>query len=491
MEIHSGITASTYRKMKKFALYFLGFVAILSCNNDVTLGCRYAAKAPIYPDYMDVTIPVGIAPLNFDYIEPCEECVTKFSAGNIEYVFEGTSVRWKTSQWNSLVEAAKGGEIKVYSSAPDTSWTIKVSDDAIDYGLAYRLLEPGYEVYSKMGIYERELSSFKQKALIENTEFDGCVNCHSFNRTSPEDFSLHIRGDHGATILRSRGEMDAYNTKTDSTLGFCVYPAWHPSGKYIAYSTNATRQLFHVHPDKLIEVFDMDSDMLVYDIDGNEIVVSPDVCQEDYWETFPSFSADGSTLYFCRAVAVKEIPDSLHTVRYNLCKVNFNAETGAYEGPVETVVDAASAGKSVSFPKASYDGRFIAYTLSDYGQFSIWHHEADLWLLDLATGESRPMQELNSPDVESYHSWSSNSRWLVFSSRRDDGLFTRLYISHIAQDGSVGKPFMLPQKEPLKFYTDLFMSYNVPEFVSGPVTLQTNRAVKMIDSPERKQMGIR
>ena len=56
---------------------------------------------------------------------------------------------------------------------------------------------------------------------------------------------------------------------------------------------------------------------------------------------------------------------------------------------IDTLVHAAEQHKSVSFPRPSYDGRFLCYTLSDYGQFSIWHHEADLWLLDLTTGESR------------------------------------------------------------------------------------------------------
>ena len=131
------------------------------------------------------------------------------------------------------------------------------------------------------------------------------------------------------------------------------------------------------------------------------------------------------------------------------------------------------------------------YTKSDYGNFSIWHHEADLWLLDLQTGENRPLDEVNSADTESYHNWSANSRWFLFSSRRDDGLFTRIYLAHIAQDGTVGKPFMLPQKDPAKYYSTLFMSYNVPEFVSGPTPLDRSRAQKKIASPDRIPFGFR
>ena len=79
----------------------------------------------------------------------------------------------------------------------------------------------------------------------------------------------------------------------------------------------------------------------------------------------------------------------------------------------------------------------------------------------------------------------------MFSSRRDDGLFTRLYIAHFGEDGVVGKPFMLPQRNPGSYYQDLFRSYNVPEFVTGPVPLDRIRAQKAINSPERAPFGFR
>ena len=75
---------------------------------------------------------------------------------------------------------------------------------------------------------------------------------------------------------------------------------------------------------------------------------------------------------------------------------------------------------------------------------------------------------LNSNDVESYHSWSSNSRWVVFSSRRIDGLYTRPFIAYINSDGNAAKPFLLPQKD-VDFYSLSMKSYNIPEFVTDKV----------------------
>ena len=468
----------------------LSILMISSCYRFDPAEARYT-DGPIWPDYMDVTVPVGIAPLNFCYTATDGPVpVTTFSHDDMSISIKGREVVWKDKKWKRLLETAKGEDIIVKSSVLPDTWTIHVSEDKIDYGINYRLLAPGYEVYSKMGIYERDLSSYKERALLENTQFDGCVNCHAYNRGNPDNYSLHIRGSHGATLLNIEGEMAAYNTKTDSTLGFCVYPYWHPEGDYIAYSSNNTRQGFHVLPDKLIEVFDLDSDLQVYDVRNNCLISAASIKKTDVWETFPAFSADGKTLYFCAATP-RPIPAEVDQIRYNLCSVDFDPATGTIGSKVDTLIFAEGMGKSISFPKPSYDGKFLVYTLSDYGNFSIWHHEADLWILDLRTGESRPMSKINSPDTESYHSWSSNSRWMMFSSRRDDGLYTRLYFTHIDENGQESKPFMLPQKHPLHYYSYQNRSYNVPEFVTGPVELDRTDAEKMINSEERVQFGFR
>ena len=457
-------------------------LALAACTSGMRNAAPAGCRPSIYPDYTGVTIPTGIAPLDFA-LPGADRLEVRMTApdGTVLQNRGKSFTKLPIRKWKALLERSVGDSLRVeVAGRIDGTWKsfdsfgIFVSPDPIDYGLNYRLIAPGYEIYSHMGIYERELGSFQERGLLENTQFDGCVNCHAYNRGNPDAFSLHIRGDHGATLLQVDGEMVAYNTKTDSTLGFCVYPYWHPTGKYIAYSTNSTRQGFHVQPDKIIEVFDLDSDLQVYDVVNNQIITAPQIKQKGIWESFPAFSPDGRTLYFTAAREV-QIPGELPQSQYN----------------VETVVDAVSMGKSLTFPKPSYDGKYLMFTLCDYGTFSIWHHESDLWLLDLGTGEIRPMDEVNSPDTDSYHNWSSNSRWFVFSSRRDDGSYTRPYISHFDENGVAGKPFMLPQRDPVGYYRKLYRSYNVPEFVTGPVPLDRIRAQKLIDAPERVPFGFR
>ena len=488
-----------------YLLTFLLFLA--ACTETVSDAKQENVKPQIYPDYLGVTIPVNIAPLNFcmaDEKALLIDAVITDRHGHSLHSQGEESVDFDIDDWHTLLGQNRGDSLSVTVSAKyEDGWhtyrpfSICISPDSIDYGICYRLIEPGYEVWSKMGIYERDLSSFDERPLIENTQFEGCVNCHSFNRGNSADMSLHIRGPHGATLLRhDNSPFVAYNTKTDQTLGLCVYPYWHPSGRYIAYSTNTTRQLFHSADPKRIEVFDEASDIQVYDVEKNELILSPLVKQDSVYETFPVFSADGRSLYFCAArphhsFGVGKGVELLDSIHYNLCRIDFDPATGSFGNRIDTIINAEAQHKSLSFPRPSYNGRFLCYTLSDYGQFSIWHHEADLYLLDLATGENRPMTEANSEDTESFHNWSTNSRWLVLSSRRDDGLFTRPYFCHVDAHGHVSKAFMLPQRNPRRFYRDRFFSFNVPDFIIAPTRFDGHKACRLINDDYRKNMGVR
>jgi hypothetical protein len=484
--------------MKKYLICLLSLAALIackSCNNGGMNSEKVDACPDIFPDYTEVTVPSTIAPLNFTVNEKFDKIRTEIfdSTGNRIFISGNNEILIPAKKWKNILEANKGGKIHIAVSISNNdrwkaykAFPVYVSDAPIDEGLAYRLIAPGYEIYGKMGIYYRNLSNFEQRALIENTlAYPSCMNCHSFKQTSADSMSLHFRGDFGGTLLQIGGRSEILALKNDSMIANAVYPYWHPTGKYIAYSANKTIQAFHAARDKRIEVMDTASDVIVYDVENRRILMTPLLKTENF-ETFPSFSPDGKTLYFSCAKK-KNIPAEYNEIRYDLCSVDFDPTTGTFGNTIDTLIKAASTGKSASCGRPSYNGKYLMYTLSDYGNFPIWHKEADLWLLDLKTGETRELSEANSSDTESYHSWSSNSRWFVFGSRRADGLYTRPYIASIDENGRVGKPFLVPQKH-TDYYRDLLYSFNIPEFVTGKIRLDLSEIEKKLMSKKRVEV---
>ena len=210
----------------QFTVYSLQLIVYCllfsACTETVSDAKQEAVQPRIYPDYLGVTIPVNIAPLNFSMADEKAlriDAVITDSHGNSLHSQGEEAVDFDIDEWHALLGRNSGDSLSVTVSAryedgwhSYSSFSIYVSADSIDYGICYRLIEPGYEVWSKMGIYERDLSSFDERALIENTQFEGCVNCHSFNRGNPADMSLHIRGKHGATLLsKEDGSITAYS----------------------------------------------------------------------------------------------------------------------------------------------------------------------------------------------------------------------------------------------------------------------------------------
>ena len=477
--------------MNKISIILLsaGLILLGSCSSLPGDFTEKGESPPAFPDINGVTVPVNIAPLNFKLTLPSEKVVALFEGKNSSLQIHGKEkIEIPVKKWHNLLENNSDDSLLVTVYAKQKGRWIKylpfriiIKKTPVDPYLVYRLIAPGYESWSEMGIYQRNITNFREEPIIDNRLLPGnCMNCHSFNRNDPNQMLFHLRGNIGATILVKDGKALKLNTKTEETISNCVYPYWHPSGKYIAFSVNSISQVFHSVPEKRIEVMDSKSDLVIYDIAANKLITSKLISSEDNFETFPAFSADGKTLIFCSAKK-ETLPDDYNRIKYSLCKISFDESSGTFGDRVDTLVSSYMTGKSVSFPRPSGDGKFLMFTMSDYGNFSIWHKEADLYLLNLKDGTVKPVSAANSDNTESYHSWSSGSHWFVFSSRRIDGLYTRPYIAWLNDNGDASKPFLLPQKDP-DFYNDCLRSFNIPEFVTGKVKSNGRNMLKTIGS---------
>jgi Tol biopolymer transport system component len=456
-------------------LSFLIFVTFLACHSGIENFKEVPRLPSIFPDYTGIMVPPNIAPLNFRINEPGDEFEARIYTNSENQVIVRSSnpnIQIGVSKWHKLLEQGIGSKfyIDVFVKTKEGSWqkfqpiVNEISTEKIDNHLAYRLINTGYVLWNNLGIYQRNLENFDEKPILENKSIGfGCINCHSFANNDPKNMMIHIRAIHGGTVISHNGKLTKVNTKTPYTLNAGVYPSWHPDGKHIAYSVNNIGQLF-CSGEVRIEVVDEYSDLIVYDVEKNTVTTSPKVSTSSR-ENLPVWSPDGKFIYFISAAPGKDIDDRIQA-KYDLLRIRFDVNTSTW-GQVDTVLSSAAIGKSISFPKISSNGKFLMFCTSENGYFTIHHPQTDLNLLDLQTGEFRKM-DINSPETDSYHCFSSTGHWFVFSSKRMDGLFTRPFFSFLDDNGKATKPFVLPQKNP-EFYNTFIKNYNIPELITGEV----------------------
>lgn len=455
------------------ALAIIGILLHISCSDSIRIAQSLDEALPIYPDYMDIAIPFNIAPLNFMYREPCEAIEATIYAGDKRLLKASgkNKIRFPERKFKSLLDKHKNDTLTVkvqvkkeskWFAYPDFYWFVK--PEPIDPFLSYRLIEPAYEVWHKINISQRDVTTFRERKLVDNNLIDNaCINCHIGNKHVPGSSFFHLRHKNGGTIINKNGELRKIDTRTDSTLSAGIYGNWHPSGRFIAFSTNVIIPEFYAVHNKRMEVYDTVSDLIILDLKTNEVLTTPEISRKDKLETFPEFSADGHTLFFCVSDTTA-LPAGYQHVKYSLCSIAFDAETRTFGKTIDTLFSASKYNKTVSQPRVSPNGRHLLFTVFDYGNFPVWHAEARLYMLDLITSKIDTLPEVNNNEnySNSHHSWSSNNRWFVFASKRDNGMYGKPYFSFFDEKGFAHKPFVLPQKDP-EFYDFFNKSYNIPE----------------------------
>ncbi|MCQ2068595.1 MAG: hypothetical protein MJY68_05785 [Bacteroidaceae bacterium] len=482
--------------MKKSIQYLTLLLCLTASCTGIPDGAVSDATPSIYPDFTDITVPSNIASPNFMIEDDADKYITLLKSGDTQVRISGRKVCIPLRKWRRLTSSGNIS-ITVYEKK-DNGW-IKMKPfnmdvaSEIDSYVTYRLIPPSFQTYDRLSINQRDITNFKEKVIYANSmaaanASDQCINCHSFYNWRTDRMQFHIRQYNGGTFYYMDGKLSKLNLKTDSTISAAVYPSWHPTHDYIAYSNNMTFQNIHTNHTDRMEAFDEESDLVLYDIRNNAVSIIEN--ENDEFECHPNWTPDGKTLFYVSAHV--DDPDWFYSIggasrrndllKYNLYSKSFNPEDKTW-GKTVLYYDAAAADSSLTWPRVSPDGTKLLACLSSHGVFPPYQSEADLVMFDLKKGTWRYLDEVNSDLAESYHSWSSSGHWIVFSTRREDGTYTRLYLSYLKDDGCFTKPFPIPQKDP-EFSRKFMYSYNVPEFTIEPIKVSARVISSFVNSTD-------
>ncbi|UCG57727.1 MAG: PD40 domain-containing protein [Phycisphaerales bacterium] len=434
----------------------------------------------ISPDYSGTFVPPNIAPLNFQVLEDGHAYFVSVRSdrGRPVHIFSKTrQIRIPISKWRALLETNRDHKIffDVYVRGADRHWrrfrpiANTVAREDIDETLVFRFMKPGYGWWKDIGIYQRNLTNYDVSAVLHSRSFDGgCLNCHSFAGNDPDTMTIALRSaTYGSdTVLARNGVVDRIGARWG-------YTAWHPSGQLAVYSINKVTQFFHAGSMEVRDVVDLDSALVCYRVERRKASSPKELADKGRLETYPAWSPDGKYLYYCSSPVLWEDrnavpPQGYDRVKYNLRRIRYDIAADRW-GEAETVLSAEDTGQSILLPRISPDGRFLLFCMCRYGCFPAYQPSSDLYLMNLATRQHHKLP-INSEFSESWHSWSSNSRWIAFSSKRRGGLFTRTYFSYVDDTGTAHKPFVLPQRS-ANCYDSLLETYSVPELLKGPITV--------------------
>ncbi len=502
-----------YIKRSVFILPVLIGCFLSACHPQFPSDAEYCSeKAPIFPDYESgIAIPANIAPLNFVLPDSIQKAFVQVSSSEFTQIFRiKNSMRFSQKSWRKLLQKATQGtsdslviRIAVQSKSgirqyPPLVWQVR--PEPIDPYLTYRLVQPIDGAYHNLRLYERCMENFKVRVLISNDLMDNnCFNCHTYHQGDATKMTIHLRkpsegtlffnGNHASKITVPATLPQDIPDSLQMPLNL-VYPAWHPQEKYIAFSTNILGVGGYAKHRRFINLLDSASNIVLYDIENNSLLLDKSLWTSDYEETWPAWSPDGKWLYFCRTAKIDTTSlYSNHTERvrhigFDLCRIFFDASTGHFADSVQVLLIAQS-GNSYCMPRVHPKGKKILLCSALFNSVP-YQADGNLLLIDttyftMKEKDRNRADILNSREAESWHEWSSNGHWIVFASKRMDGHYTIPLIAYF--DGeNFSKPFFLPQYDG-NYYKKSLRSFNLPSFTHNTSPITPHKVANLTKEP--------
>ena len=303
-----------------------------------------------------------------------------------------------------------------------------------------------------------------------------CINCHSF---SAEGKTLGMdmdgpQGDKGAyalvptarKIVIQQSDVFTWNKYNREKNTFGLFSRVSPDGRFVVSAVDEEVHVVNYMDFRFLQTFyPTKSRIAFYDRKTGAVAALSGADDSAYVQCNPVWSADGKRVAFLRAKAKPAWPaynspkaafanDSLETpIKYDLYRVTFNDGKG---GRAESIKGASGTGKSVSFPKYSPDGKWIVFVQAKNGL--LMRPDSRLYIIPAEGGAARELA-CNLPLMNSWHSFSPNSKWLVFSSKSFTP-FTQMFLTHIDDNGDASPAILIPNS------TAPNRAVNIPEFIN-------------------------
>jgi hypothetical protein len=326
-----------------------------------------------------------------------------------------------------------------------------------------------------------------------------CANCHSFNRDGTilamdADYA-HNKGAYlitsvqPQTVLRPR-DIISWNDYERSGGTFGLLSQISPDGRYVV-STVKDLAVFVARPNLAFSqlFFPVKGILCVYDRQSRQFRALPGADDPNLVQSNPIWSPDGKYIVFARA----PLPDwgktrsqgltplsaqdcdilieSGQPFRFDLYRIPFHEGRGGTPEPLE---GASHNGMSNYFARYSPDGRWIVFCKAR--SYMLLQPDSELYIIPAQGGEARRLQ-CNTRRMNSWHSWSPNSKWLVFSSKAWSD-YTQLCLTHIDENGDSSPPVLLSH------LTAPNRAANIPDFVhTDPHAIVTIRAEFVKERP--------
>jgi dipeptidyl aminopeptidase/acylaminoacyl peptidase len=314
--------------------------------------------------------------------------------------------------------------------------------------IAFRVVQP---LFSPALPNSLKALSFGSSALSTLMEFPStCVGCHGYAGSSAI-FNVK-RGPRRQLVTTSRekkghrlgnrslGEFSFFSISPDG-LSTAIVRA--PAGKLTIKQTSE-------------EPFDypyQSADISYFTPSMENPAPLPGASDPAWVEDMPFFSPDGASVLFSRYRS--ETRDGIEGIfAMEIYKVPFDGGKG---GEATPVVQATPEAPWNYFPRCSPDGRWISFTRGDATLGVYARKSSDIWLMPAAGGEPRRLLLNREGGMDSWHSWSPDSRWLAFASKREEGGMTALYLSRIGDDGTDSPPIKLAGFPGMKINTPQFV----------------------------------